>query len=372
MKKQKHFLHRFTVRQDHRALVYRNGKLVEVLAEGKHRIWDPSRTFEIVHVDRRATQLQVADIRHVAQSGLLDNDSHRVELSEHERGILRIDGQINDILSPGLHLLWKAPHAIDVEVVDASDILLRHKAFEHLVRLPVANQFLSMWEIKEGYVGLLFINGSHKASLQPGPYASWNGLGKTRVFQVDLREKHLDVGGQDILTSDRVSLRLNVSATYRVSDALRSVQHSEDAEQALYKEIQLAIRAEIGGRSLDDLLAEKHQLGDVLLRNLQERASELGLDIQSIGLRDVILPGEMKEILNQVILARKQAEANVITRREEAAAMRSQLNTAKLIADNPTLMRLRELEVLERVAQSSKLNVVLGEKGLTETVARLL
>ena len=96
MKKQKHFLHRFTVRQDHRALVYRNGKLVEVLAEGKHRIWDPSRTVEIVHVDRRATRLQVEDLRHVAQSGLLDNDSHRIELSEHERGILRIDGQITD------------------------------------------------------------------------------------------------------------------------------------------------------------------------------------------------------------------------------------------------------------------------------------
>ena len=63
---------------------------------------------------------------------------------------------------------------------------------------------------------------------------------------------------------------------------------------------------------------------------------------------------------------------NLIARREETAAMRSQANTAKLLADNPTLMRLRELEVLERIATDGKLNVVLGEKGLADRVVNLL
>ena len=75
------------------------------------------------------------------------------------------------------------------------------------------------------------------------------------------------------------------------------------------------------------------------------------------AIRDVILPGEMKVLLNRVTEAKKAAEANLIARREETAAMRSQANTAKLLADNPTLMRLRELEVLEKVAANSKLNV---------------
>ena len=80
----------------------------------------------------------------------------------------------------------------------------------------------------------------------------------------------------------------------------------------------------------------------------------------------------MKDLMNRVTGAKKAAEANLIARREETAAIRSQANTAKLLADNPTLMRLRELEILEKVAASSKLNVVLGDKGLTDRVMNVL
>lgn len=80
----------------------------------------------------------------------------------------------------------------------------------------------------------------------------------------------------------------------------------------------------------------------------------------------------MKELLNKVIEAQKAAEANLIVRREETAAMRSQANTARLLENNPTLMRLRELEVLEKIAVSSDLKVILGEKGLTERIVNLI
>jgi len=91
-----------------------------------------------------------------------------------------------------------------------------------------------------------------------------------------------------------------------------------------------------------------------------------------MGIRDIILPGDMKEIMNKVIEAQKGSEANGIKRREETAAMRSQLNTAKLMESNPVLMRLRELEVLETVAQTTNLSVILGDKGLTERVTKLI
>jgi hypothetical protein len=85
-------------------------------------------------------------------------------------------------------------------------------------------------------------------------------------------------------------------------------------------------------------------------------------------IRDIVLPGDMRELLNKVTEAKKAAEASLITRREETAAVRSQANTAKLLEGNPTLMRLRELEALERIADKAKLNVVLGEKGLEKIV----
>jgi regulator of protease activity HflC (stomatin/prohibitin superfamily) len=97
-----------------------------------------------------------------------------------------------------------------------------------------------------------------------------------------------------------------------------------------------------------------------------------GISVVALGIRDVILPGEMKELLNKVTEAKKAAEANLITRREEVAAIRSQANTARLLGENPTLMRLRELEVLERVASRGTLNVVVGEKGLADRVLKLI
>ena len=90
------------------------------------------------------------------------------------------------------------------------------------------------------------------------------------------------------------------------------------------------------------------------------------MEIVSVGIRDVILPGDMKDLMNKVTEAKKAAEANLIARREETAAMRSQVNTAKLLADNPALLRLRELEVLEKIATAGKMNIVLGEKGLAD------
>jgi regulator of protease activity HflC (stomatin/prohibitin superfamily) len=119
----------------------------------------------------------------------------------------------------------------------------------------------------------------------------------------------------------------------------------------------------VGARELDVFLADKDAVAEELEEAARRRAGELGLEVVSVGIRDVILPGDMKDLMNKVTEAKKAAEANLIFRREETAAMRSQANTAKLLTDNPTLMRLRELEVLEKVASAGNLNVILGEKG---------
>jgi len=131
-------------------------------------------------------------------------------------------------------------------------------------------------------------------------------------------------------------------------------------------------RCGIATRDLDAFLTDKDAVTDEFAESVRRRAGELGLEVVSVGVKDVILPGDMKDLLNRVTEAKKAAEANLIARREETAAMRSQANTARLLADNPTLMRLRELEVLERVATSGKMNVVLGEKGLADRVTNLL
>jgi regulator of protease activity HflC (stomatin/prohibitin superfamily) len=128
----------------------------------------------------------------------------------------------------------------------------------------------------------------------------------------------------------------------------------------------------IGTFDLDTLLSDKEKVAKDLEDTIKDRAAEFGIEVLALGIRDVILPGDMKDLMNKVIEAKKAADANLIMRREETAAMRSQANTAKLLDNNPTLMRLRELDVLEKVAGNSKLNVVLGEKGLADRVVNLL
>jgi regulator of protease activity HflC (stomatin/prohibitin superfamily) len=174
-----------------------------------------------------------------------------------------------------------------------------------------------------------------------------------------MRESQIDVSGQEIMTLDKVTLRMNMLVTYVIKDARRAVSASNDVRQSLYREVQLALRAVIGGRELDSFLTGKDDVAQELEQQVRVQATVLGLEVNSVGIKDVILPGDMKDLMNKVTEAKKAAEANLIARREETAAMRSQANTAKLLADNPTLMRLRELEVLEKIASAGKMNIVL-------------
>jgi regulator of protease activity HflC (stomatin/prohibitin superfamily) len=192
------------------------------------------------------------------------------------------------------------------------------------------------------------------------------------LMDVDLRELFVDISGQEIMTADKVTLRLNALLTYRVVDPLRSVTAVDGSTQALYRAAQLALREAVGARELDALLAAKDSLGSEVAERIAHRAAELGMVIVSAGVRDVILPGEMKELMNKVTEAKKAAEASLITRREETAAMRMQANTAKILESSPTLMKLKELEVLEKVAGKANLTVVLGDEGLSNRVVKML
>ncbi|MCC6698214.1 MAG: slipin family protein, partial [Candidatus Hydrogenedentes bacterium] len=268
--------------------------------------------------------------------------------------------------------LWKGMRAIRTEIIDARAVRFDHAEVHAVLKTPGADALLNKHTVEEGHVGVYFKDGEYVATLGPGTYAFWRDVAKVAVHVHDMRETVLDVTGQDIITQDKVTLRLNAVVTYRVTDALKAIMTVNDVRQSLYREAQLALRAEVGARELDALLADKASLAGAVEAAIRDRATAYGLAVTGFGIRDIVLPGEMRDLMNKVTEARKAAEANFITRREETAAMRSQANTAKMLAENPTLMRLRELEVLEKIAATSKLNVVLGEKGLAERVVNLL
>ena len=155
-------------------------------------------------------------------------------------------------------------------------------------------------------------------------------------------------------------------------DPKQAVTEISDYEDFLYKELQFGLRESVGTKTLDEILANKEELGPVIDRQVQERVGSYGLEVKSIGVKDIILPGEMKTILNQVVEAEKQAEANLIRRREETAATRSLHNTAKMLERSPTLLRLKELETLEKITEKvDKLTVFDGLDGVLHELVKL-
>jgi regulator of protease activity HflC (stomatin/prohibitin superfamily) len=353
-------------------IYFHDGEFRGLLEAGRYWFFDPLLRVRVDVVSQRAPWLIHDKLDIIVKSGVLNGRATVLDLKDYERALVWIDGRFSHVLPPGLYAYWTAFCDVKAEVVDARAVRFVHADLAVIAKSHMAERVLENVTVPAGHAGVWFRDGNFVETLPAGRYVFWKNIAEVKVVPVDTRELILDVAGQEIMTADKVTLRLNALVTYRVADARMSVSVADDARQALYRETQLALRALVGVRELDSFLTDKDGVVGELERGIRRRVEAIGLEVLTVGIRDVILPGEMKDLLNKVTEAKKAAEANLIVRREETAAMRSQANTARLLQDNPTLMRLRELEVLEKVAATAKLNVVLGDKGLTERVVNVL
>ncbi|HRX83877.1 MAG TPA: slipin family protein [Phycisphaerae bacterium] len=364
-------LNSILIRDHERGLRFRDGNFVRLLGPGRYRTWRPLRDRIEVH-----STLQ-SRFNHELLDVLVQNAELRaaltvVELSDHQRALLWKDDRLAEILGPGRHAFWRTPYELTVEIFDVDAFGLEHPRVESILAHPAAPRFLQGIDVDAHEEGLLFRDGRLVRRVPHGRYVYWKGAGRVTFKAIDLREQQLDVAGQEIMTRDKVTLRVNLLVAYRVVDTTLAVTAVSDHAQTLYREAQLALRAAVGTRLLDALLADKEAVGGEVLQALTRRAGEFGVEVRSVGLRDIILPGEMKSILNRVIEAEKEAQANLIRRREETAAARSQANTAKLLAENPTLARMKELETLAEILAGAKTTFVLGAGDLTGQVRSLV
>lgn len=363
---------RLTLKSYEKGLVFKNDEFHSLIDTGNHLFIDPLNRIRVDRVSQRDPYLTHSDLDVIVKSGLIDQLASICDLKDNQRALVWIDGRFDRILGPGLHAVWTGFRTVRIEIVETDTVQFLHKDRQTVALSPDADRELSVKQVAEGFKGVFFKDNIFSGLLDPGKYMFWKNADKVTVYHVDMRQKTLDISGQDIMTADKVTLRLNVVLSYRVSDPVKSVTSSGDTEQAIYRETQLAVRSVVGSYDLDTLLADKERVAGDLENGIKSRAGDFGFTIISLGIRDIILPGDMKELMNRVIEAKKAADANLITRREETAAMRSQANTARLLENNPTLMRLRELDILEKIAGNTKMSVVLGEKGLADRVINLL
>ena len=360
------------IRKHEVGLWFRHGDFKGLLQAGAYFLPGRITGAESVQiVDRLAGKFDHKLIDVLIEHPQVAEQTIRVELADDERALVWKDGRLGWILSTGRHVFWNGPATIEVQTYNVNDFAFAHPKIDAVLAFPGAQRFFDGVTVEPGETVLLYRDGKLERELGPGLFVNWKGAGRVERKIVDLREQVLDVSGQEIMSADKVTLRVNLLVNYRVVDARLAVESVNSYEQALYREAQLALREAIGGRVLDKLLADKDQLGAEVRNALAPRGAEFGVKVESAGLRDVILPGDMKSILNEVILAQKQAEANLIRRREETAAARSQANTAKLLAENPALTRMKEFEALQEILKGTKATFVFGQGEMLDQVRKL-
>jgi regulator of protease activity HflC (stomatin/prohibitin superfamily) len=356
------FLRRVVVKKNERGLLLRNGDFERVLPPGRYwlaSLFDALRV-ETFSIEQPAFTHGLADYLLAKEPEVVAREFVRVELSDTQVGLRYDNGVLVELLPPASRkLYWKGLVDVRVEVLELAvdEIELPQALVSRLTQTQLRQRAVAglqgvlQGQVPEFSVGVLTVDGKVLRLLQAGGYAFWRFNRTVAVEAVDLRVQASEVSGQEILTKDKVALRLNLGATWRYADVLQACSRNAKPAEALYRELQFALRAVVGTRTLDELLENKSLIDDGVNAQVRARLDGSGLVLESVGVKDIILPGEMKTILTQVVEAEKSAQANVIRRREETAATRSLLNTAKVMEDNPTALRLKELETLERVAE---------------------
>ncbi len=343
-----------------RAVMLRDGKPERVLVPGHCAFWGKHDKLAIWNVD---------DLLFMAQPDVLALVPTAwyatIQLGIEERAIVLRDDKPVKFLRPGIHRMWTVnPNvAVKTYVVTAEAPELTDE-----LRAIVPAAELVEAQVRQFERGLKYVQGRFDGILEPGRYVFWNHpAARVAVTVLDTRVQQLKIEGQELMTRDKVTLRLTLTAEYAPADAPTTVHAVADVKDALYLAVQLAAREYIAGITLDELLEGRDSLTKYVEAQVVPRAETFGVRVHRVGVKDVILPGEMKTLLNKVLEAEKTAAANVILRREDAAAMRNMANTAKVIAENPVLMRLKELETMRDIAEKiDEIKLVMGMDGLEQ------
>ena len=367
---------RITVAENERVLVLNKGRFADILGPGRHYIPGSGSNVVIEAHDlvrpqfvskfERALFRERADLAS-AHFTVLQAEDGEVALAFREGALFDISRGPNERT-----VLWTDAGPWEIRRFAVANDLRVPEELRSVVETGAMASAVQKATVDRGQVGLLTIGGQFMGTLDEGIHLFWNTGRPVSVKLIDTRWRSHDVTGQEVLTADRVTIRVNIAADVRVADPVTAATAVKDFDEALHRALQFAFRKTLGTRTLDQLLAEKVNVDAEAAEKVRTEMAAIGLEVGEIALKDIVLPGEMREILTRVVEAEKEAEANVIRRREETQATRSLLNTAKVMAENPVMLRLKELEALNELAgKVDKLTVHNGTDGLLNDLVKL-
>ncbi|MGN1194781.1 MAG: slipin family protein, partial [Acutalibacteraceae bacterium] len=321
----------------------------KLLESGKYRV---SGNREIEALDT-AEPIKSANItvENLSNDKRLENQITAVDVSDEQIALHFLNGRFDRALRRGKHAFWTSAGEHEFKFCDISSPDIKEAVPEYVFsKMP--STLVTKLNVPQGFKALVYFGNKLQKTVDEGTYYFWKNGTEVSFKLVDTRLLQLNITGQEILTLDKVALRINFFCDYRITDPVKIISEIDDFKEHIYIACQLALREYVGKYKLDEILESKDKLAQFVFEKLKEKESELFVRFTDAGIKDIILPGEIRSIMNTVLIAEKKAQANVITRREEVASTRSLLNTARLMDENKTLYKLKQLEFVERICEN--------------------
>ncbi len=296
-------LTRMTIKANQAGLVSKNGNVVRVITAGNHWIFFNE---EVEVHDMTLPFFTTRELNILLKNAELAAMLELVEVKDGEVVFLYVNGNFKDVLTAGRYAFWKGIMNYKFSAADISKIEIGEDIPKNLLDVPKVRVLVRKFTVLPNEKAVLFVDGKFVKELASGTYAFWNNNISIEIRSADSRTQHLEIAGQELLTKDKAGLRINFFVRFRVLDVIVALTQNKDYEKQLYIMMQLALRESIGTLALDELLSRKDTLGKDILESVTAKALQMGIEISDAGIRDVILPGDMKDIMNQVLVAEKK------------------------------------------------------------------
>lgn len=359
------------IKENEVGFVTKNGVFQKLITAGKYHF--PKAFGYQVYIEEMLGELNFMDIPYQ----ILEKDQTfaksvvRFTVPDGYVGLIYVNDTLRAFATRKEYIFWNVFEKYEVKLISMEQTEIGEEVTKQmLAMIPV--KYYTTVIVGEGEIGLLYYNRIFQKKLDSGTYYFWNDRRTVTAKIVDMKQTELNITGQEILTKDKIGIRMNVTCTYKIRDAVALTENIKNLEQQMHSFVQLVIRELTGNYKLDEILELKETISQEVFRKLKQNENTFYVEFISAGIKDIILPGEIKDIMNSVLVAEKTAQANVISRREEVASTRSLLNTAKMMDENKTLYRLKELEYLERICDRVGEISVNGNAGLIEQLGQLM
>lgn len=362
---------KYNIRDNEAAFVLKKGRFVKFLNAGNYH-FSALLGYEVI-TEEMSGELDYIDVPYeiLAKNKQFKEATVRYQIPDGFIGFIYVNGVLRGCATRSEYVFWNVFEKTEVKLVSMETVEMSDEVTRKMLSV-LPTKYYTKVTVLEGQVALVCYNQRIVKTLTCGVYYFWNYNTEITYSIVDQKWQELDISGQEILTRDKIGIRLNVVCSYRIVDAKSVILKRNNLPKQLYSYAQLIIRELVGNYRLDEILEKKAELSDLIATRLKKGEAQYFVEFSTAGIKDIILPGEIRDIMNTVLVAEKKAQANVIERREEVASTRSLLNTAKLMDENETLYQLKKLEYLEKICGKVGEISVSGNGDLVEQLSRLI